>query len=52
VPIWLKHTARTSFTLDRGPAYWTGNLTPPYTHSVTPGVDYLFPNNYLSPYVP
>ena len=50
--VWLKHTARTSFTLDRGPAYWQGNPSPPYTHSVTPGVDYEFPNNYFVPYEP
>ena len=44
--VWLKHTARTSFTLDGGP----GAPNPPYEHEVTPGVDYEFPNNYLEPY--
>jgi hypothetical protein len=43
---YLKHTARTSFTLDRGPAYWMGAPTIPYAHPVTPGVDYEFPNNW------
>jgi selenium-binding protein 1 len=37
--VWLKHTARTSFTLDGGP----GAPNPPYEHEVTPGVDYEFP---------
>jgi hypothetical protein len=46
--IWLKHTARTSFTLDGGP----GQPDPPYEHQVTPGVDYAFPNNYATPYDP
>lgn len=50
--LWLKHTARTTFTLDRGPAYWGGNPSPPYTHSVTPGIDYQFPNNSFEPYEP
>lgn len=45
---WLKHTARTSFTLDGGP----GAPNPPYEHEVTPGVDYLFPVNGLNPYNP
>ena len=45
--IWFRHTARTSFTLDGGPAFWQGNPNPPYEHAVTPGVDYAFPNNYL-----
>jgi selenium-binding protein 1 len=51
--IWLKHIARTTFTLDGGPANWgaTGP-DPPYVHSVTPGVDYEFPNNYAIPYEP
>jgi selenium-binding protein 1 len=44
--LWLKHTARTSFTLDGGP----GAPDPPYEHEVTPGVDYEFPNNYDEPY--
>lgn len=46
--VWLKHTARTSFTLDGGP----GAPNPPYAHYVTPGVDYLFPVNGLNPYNP
>ena len=46
--VWLKHTARTSFTLDGGP----GAPNPPYQHGVTPGVDYLFPVNGLNPYTP
>jgi selenium-binding protein 1 len=46
--IWLKHTARTSFTLDGGP----GAPNPPYEHEVTPGVDHAFPNNYFVPYAP
>jgi hypothetical protein len=33
--LWLKHTARTSFDLDGGPA-------PAFAHDVTPGVDYEF----------
>jgi selenium-binding protein 1 len=33
--VWLKHTARTSFTLNRGPH-------PEFYHEVTPGVDYEF----------
>ena len=41
--VWLRHTARTTFTLDGGPAM-------PFAHSVTPGVDYEFPNNYPVPY--
>ncbi len=46
--VWLKHTARTRFTLDGGP----GAPNPPYEHAVTPGVDYNFPNNYFVPYDP
>ena len=46
--VWLKHTARTSFTLDGGP----GGPNPPYEHAVTPGVDLAFPNNYSIPYSP
>jgi len=45
---WLKHTARTSFTLDGGP----GAPNPPYEHSVTPGVDNLFPPKGMEPYNP
>jgi selenium-binding protein 1 len=48
--VWLRHTARTMFTLDRGPAFWNGIPTPPYTHAVTPGVDYVFPINGMNPY--
>ena len=48
--VWFKHTARTFFTLDRGPAYWMGMDPVPYEHEVTPGVDYGFPNNYMNPY--
>lgn len=33
--VWLKHTARTRFTLDGGPA-------PQFAHSVRPGIDYEF----------
>ena len=40
--VYLKHTARTSFTLDGGP----GQPSPPYEHFVTPGIDYQFPNNW------
>ncbi len=45
---WLKHIARTSFTLDGGP----GAPNPPYEHYVTPGVDNLFPINGTMPYNP
>jgi len=41
--LWLKHTARTSFTLDLGPH-------PELSHSVTPGVDYDFIPNGFMPY--
>jgi selenium-binding protein 1 len=41
--VWLKHTARTSFTLDGGPH-------PEFTHEVTPGVDYEFIPNWDTPY--
>ena len=44
--IWFKHTAVTSFTLDGGP----GAPNPPYEHSVSPGVDFEFPNNSSVPY--
>lgn len=40
--VWLKHIARTTFTLDGGPA--------PGTDLVTPGVDEGFINNYYVPY--
>lgn len=42
---WFKHTARTSFTLDGGPA-------PGLAHAVTPGVDYDFIPNWMNPYNP
>ena len=44
--VWLKHTAVTSFTLDRGPMA----PNPPYEHFVTPGIDLKFPNNGFMPY--
>jgi hypothetical protein len=44
--VWLKHTSRTSFTLDGGP----GAPNPPYEHYATPGVDLKFPNNGFMPY--
>ncbi len=43
--VWLKHTARTSFTLDGGPH-------PELSHYVTPGVDYEFIPNGMVPYRP
>ncbi len=43
--VWLKHTARTSFTLDGGPH-------PELEHDVTPGKDYEFIPNGMMPYVP
>ena len=42
---WFKHIARTSFTLDGGPAAAS-------PHPVTPGVDYGFLPNALTPYAP
>ena len=42
---WFKHIARTSFTLDGGPA-------PQFSHAVTPGVDYEFMPNWQNPYTP
>lgn len=44
--IWLKHIAVRSFTLDGGPMA----PDPPYENKVTPGIDWLFPNNYMKPY--
>lgn len=41
--VWLKHTARTSFTLDGGPH-------PELSHEVTPGVDLEFIPNGFTPY--
>jgi hypothetical protein len=43
--VWLKHIARTSFTLDGGPH-------PELSHSVVPGIDYEFIPNGLTPYTP
>ena len=43
--VWLKHTARTSFTLDGGPH-------PEFTHEVRPGVDFEFIPNGMMPYSP
>jgi hypothetical protein len=44
--LWLKHTARTSFTLDGGPH-------PPHDPpTITPGVAYNFMPNWSMPYVP
>jgi len=41
--VWLKHTARTSFTLDGGPH-------PELAHNVTQGIDYMFIPIYDMPY--
>lgn len=43
--VWLKHTARTPFTLDGGPH-------PELAHEVTPGVDFEFIPNGMMPYIP
>ncbi len=43
--VWLKHTARTFFTLDGGPH-------PELAHKVTPGIDYDFIPNGMMPYMP
>lgn len=43
--VWLKHTARTTFTLDGGPH-------PELSHSVTPGIDLEFIPNGMTPYSP
>lgn len=43
--VWLRHTARTSFTLDGGPH-------PELSHYVTPGVDLEFVPNGSVPYNP
>ncbi len=43
--LWLKHTARTTFTLDGGPM-------PAFSHSVTPGVDLEFIPIGMMPYDP
>ena len=42
--VWLKHTARTFFTLDGGPPHHEGY------HEVTPGIDYYFMPNYMMEY--
>ncbi len=44
--VWLKHTARTSFTLDGGPHPPVPGL------EMTPGVAYNFLPNYTNPYTP
>ena len=43
--VWLRHTARTSFTLD-------GRPHPELAHPVTPGVDFKFVPNGMVPYMP
>ena len=43
---WLKHIAVTSFTFDGGPAM----SNPDFVHSVTPGIDWEFPQNGFMPY--
>lgn len=43
--VWLKHTARITFNLDGGPH-------PELDHLVTPGVDYEFIPNGITPYSP
>jgi hypothetical protein len=43
--VWLKHIARTSFTLDGGPH-------PELSHGVTPGIDLEFVPNGMTPYLP
>ncbi len=43
--VWLRHTARKSFTLDGGPH-------PELGYDVTPGVDYEFIPNGMDPYEP
>lgn len=43
--VWLRHHARTSFTLDGGPA-------PQFSHEVTPGVDFEFIPNGFDSYQP
>ncbi len=41
--VWLKHTAVRSFNFDGGPM-------PALAHLVTPGIDYNFMPNYMTPY--
>ncbi len=43
--VWLRHHARTTFTLDGGPA-------PQFGHEVSPGVDFEFIPNWATPYPP
>lgn len=43
--VWLRHIARTSFTLDGGPH-------PELSHEVTPGIDTEFIPNWATPYNP
>jgi len=43
--VWLRHHARSSFTLDGGPA-------PQFAHQVTPGIDFEFIPNGFVPYAP
>lgn len=43
--VWLRHHARASFTFDGGPR-------PDLAHSVTPGIDFEFINNWFVPYAP
>lgn len=43
--VWLRHTARTRFTLDGGPH-------PELSHAVSPGVDFDFIPNGMVPYSP
>jgi hypothetical protein len=43
--VWLRHIARTSFTLDGGPH-------PQFTHEVMPGIDFEFIPNWSVPYAP
>ncbi len=43
--VWLRHTARSSFTLDGGPH-------PELSHDVTPGIDFEFIPNGMMPYSP
>ena len=44
--VWLKHTARSFFTLDGGP------MPGMVGHEVTPGIDFEFMPNYMMPYSP
>ena len=43
--VWLKHTARTSFSFDRGPH-------PEFGYEVSPGINYEFMPNWKKPYFP